>query len=647
MVNEKRMTDVSMLGPLERHLFIEKFIKQIEQDNLRFLQKLKKRVEKVGLKFPAVEVKYKNLYVDATCKVVDGKPLPTLWNTLKSSFSVVPKLLGSKLQEAKLSIIKEASGIIKPKRMTLLLGPPGCGKTTLLLALSGNLDRSLQLKGDIEYNGCRLDEFVPQKTSAYISQHDLHIPEMTVREAIDFAARCQGVGSRADMMVEVCRREKREGIVPDPDIDAYMKAISIEGLKSSLQTDYILKILGIDMCADTMAGDAMRQGISGGQKKRLTTGEMIDGPTKALFMDEITNGLDSATAFQIVSCIQQLVHITDATALVALLQPAPETYDLFDDVILMAEGKIVYQGPRSHVVEFFEDCGFRCPQRKGVANFLQEVLSRKDQPQHWCRSEPYTYISVDDFCEKFRASSIATSLLEEVSQLHVKTESDENAIALCKFSLPKWELFKACLSREFLLMRRNSFIYIFKTVQLIIMALVAMTVYWHTEMDVDILHANYYMGAMFYGLVILLVDGFPEMSFTVMRLPIFFTERPLFLSSLGLCNPGNYSKDSFFRFACCYLDITNLLHHWLYSRCWKVPSSNPSIFWSALGINVLVPFISIFVPNRSGINICICYLSTLCFHLQWIYSSTIICACLVELGFLDYTTHIRGDRPIC
>ncbi|KAK9673340.1 hypothetical protein RND81_12G161600 [Saponaria officinalis] len=528
MVDGKRMIDVSMLGPSERHLFIEKFIKQIEQDNLRFLQKLKKRVEKVGLKFPAVEVKYKNLYVDATCKVVDGKPLPTLWNTLRSSFSVILKLLGSKLQEAKLSIIKEASGIIKPKRMTLLLGPPGCGKTTLLLALSGNLDRSLQLKGDIEYNGWRLDEFVPQKTSAYISQHDLHIPEMTVREAIDFAARCQGVGSRADMMVEVCRREKQEGIVPDPDIDAYMKAISVEGLKSSLQTDYILKILGIDMCADTMASDAMRRGISGGQKKRLTTGEMIVGPTKALFMDEITNGLDSATAFQIVSCIQQLVHITDATALVALLQPAPETYDLFDDVILMAEGKIVYHGPRSHVVEFFEDCGFRCPQRKGVANFLQEVLSRKDQPQHWCHSEPYTYISVDDFCEKFRASPIGMSLLEEVSQSHVKTEADENAIAFCKFSLPKWELFKACLSREFLLMRRNSFIYIFKTLQLIIMALVAMTVYWHTEMHVDILHANYYMGALFYGIVILLVDGLPELSMTIMRLPVFFKQRDLY-----------------------------------------------------------------------------------------------------------------------
>jgi len=101
---------------------------------------------------------------------------------------------------------------------------------------------------------------------------------------------------------------------------------------------------------------------------------MIVGPTKALFMDEITNGLDSSTAFQIVSCIQQLVHITNATALIALLQPAPETFDLFDDVILMAEGKIVYHGPRDCVLQFFEDCGFRCPSRKGVADFLQEVM---------------------------------------------------------------------------------------------------------------------------------------------------------------------------------------------------------------------------------------------------------------------------------
>lgn len=118
----------------------------------------------------------------------------------------------------------------------------------------------------------------------------------------------------------------------------------------------------------------MRRGISGGQKKRLTTGEMIVGPTKALFMDEISNGLDSSTTYQIVACLQQLAHITDATILISLLQPAPETFDLFDDVILMAEGKIVYHGPRTDILPFFQSCGFKCPQRKGVADFLQEVI---------------------------------------------------------------------------------------------------------------------------------------------------------------------------------------------------------------------------------------------------------------------------------
>ena len=54
-----------------------------------------------------------------------------------------------------------------------------------------------QVTGEISYNGFGLEEFVPEKTSAYISQYDLHIPEMTVREILDFSARFQGVGSRA------------------------------------------------------------------------------------------------------------------------------------------------------------------------------------------------------------------------------------------------------------------------------------------------------------------------------------------------------------------------------------------------------------------------------------------------------------------
>jgi len=57
----------------------------------------------------------------------------------------------------------------------------------------------------------------------------------------------------------------------------------------------------------------------------------------------------------------------------SLLQPAPETFDLFDDIILLSEGQIVYHGPRENAMDFFESCGFKCPERKGVADFLQEA----------------------------------------------------------------------------------------------------------------------------------------------------------------------------------------------------------------------------------------------------------------------------------
>lgn len=53
-----------------------------------------------------------------------------------------------------------------------------------------------QVSGEVTYNGHRMDEFVAQRTSAYISQNDVHIGEMTVRETLAFSARCQGVGTR-------------------------------------------------------------------------------------------------------------------------------------------------------------------------------------------------------------------------------------------------------------------------------------------------------------------------------------------------------------------------------------------------------------------------------------------------------------------
>jgi ABC-type multidrug transport system ATPase subunit len=181
----------------------------------------------------------------------------------------------------------------------------------------------------------------------------------------------------ADLLRELAKREKEQNIHPDPDIDAYMKAVAVEGEKHSLTTDYIMKILGLDICADTVVGNEMLRGISGGQRKRVTTGEMVVGAKKTLFMDEISTGLDSSTTYQIVKCTRNFVHLSEGTVLMALLQPAPETFELFDDILLIAEGHIVYLGPCERILEFFETLGFKLPPRKGIADFLQEVGTKQ------------------------------------------------------------------------------------------------------------------------------------------------------------------------------------------------------------------------------------------------------------------------------
>ena len=79
--------------------------------------------------------------------------------------------------------------------------------------------------------------------------------------------------------------------------------------------------------------------MSGGQRKRVTTGELLVSPKKTLFLDEISTGLDSNTTFQIMRTLRHFAHLRQATMLIALLQPTPETYHLFDDIMLLSEGQ--------------------------------------------------------------------------------------------------------------------------------------------------------------------------------------------------------------------------------------------------------------------------------------------------------------------
>ena len=80
---------------------------------------------------------------------------------------------------------------------------------------------------------------------------------------------------------------------------------------------------------------------SSSNNSAMCAGEMIVGPKKTLFLDEISTGLDSSTTFQITRTLREFSHIRKATVLVALLQPTPETYNLFDDIMLLSEGTVL------------------------------------------------------------------------------------------------------------------------------------------------------------------------------------------------------------------------------------------------------------------------------------------------------------------
>ncbi|KAJ4707957.1 Pleiotropic drug resistance ABC transporter [Melia azedarach] len=526
---QAREIDIKSLGFIERRNLLERLIKIAEEDNEKFLLKLKDRIDKVGIEIPTIEVRFDHLNVEAEA-YIGSRALPTIFNfcaNMLEGFLNYLHLLPSRKKP--LLILRDVSGIIKPRRLTLLLGPPSSGKTTLLLALAGKLGKDLKVSGKVTYNGHGMEEFVPQRTSAYISQYDLHIGEMTVRETLAFSARCQGVGHRYDMLAELSRREKAANIKPNPDIDLFMKAAALEGQETNVVADYVLKILGLEVCADTIVGDEMLRGISGGQRKRLTTGEMLVGQAQALFMDEISTGLDSSTTYQIVNSLRQSIHILNGTAVISLLQPAPETYELFDDIIVLSDGQIVYQGSRENVLEFFECMGFKCPERKGVADFLQEVTSRKDQVQYWAnKDEPYNFVNVKEFAEAFQSFHIGRKLGDELATPFDKSKCHPAALTTKNYGASKKELLTACFSREYLLMKRNSFVYIFKMIQILFATTVTMTLFLRTEMPRDMVEdGGIYMAAMFFAIVSLMLNGFSELAVTTLKLPVFYKQRDL------------------------------------------------------------------------------------------------------------------------
>ncbi|EIE26053.1 ATP-binding cassette transporter [Coccomyxa subellipsoidea C-169] len=506
------LVPLNSLNFQQRTQILDMALKTKDMDNELFLRKVRSRLDRVGIELPSVEVRFEGLEVDAQAYAA-GRELPSIFNAYRNWVEgLLQRLRLMRSTKKNISILKGLTGTIKPGRLTLLLGPPASGKTTLLKALSGKLRKDdLDVRGKVTFNGYGFDECVVGRTSAYVDQVDNHIAELTVRETLDFAARVQGAGF--DEIHELRKREKEQGIEPDWEIDSFMRASAARGKRHSIMADYVMRMLGLEVCADTMIGSQLIRGISGGQKKRVTTGEIVVGPCKTLFMDEISTGLDSSTTYQIVRCIRNMVHLRKSTVCMSLLQPQRETYNLFDDVMLLAEGLLVYHGPKEEVVPFFEGLGFRLPPRKGTADFLQEITSRKDQRQYWADpSKTYRFIPPAEMARAFHHSPVGQAAAAEAASPPVHTKEG---------------LFmKACMRREFILMSRHRFVYFFRIAQLALVAFAAATVFLRVRMPTDTLEdGRKFLAFIFFGIYFMNASAWSELSITLGNISVFYKQR--------------------------------------------------------------------------------------------------------------------------
>ena len=103
----------------------------------------------------------------------------------------------------------------------------------------------------------------------------------------------------------------------------------------SSKIDFVLQGLGLAHVRHTVVGNATKRGVSGGQRRRVTVGEMLMGNSRVWVGDEISTGLDSQTTFEIIKGFKTFSAAFGQTTVISLLQPPPETFNLFEQVVLL------------------------------------------------------------------------------------------------------------------------------------------------------------------------------------------------------------------------------------------------------------------------------------------------------------------------
>ncbi|KAG0681361.1 ATP-binding cassette transporter snq2 [Pichia californica] len=335
-------------------------------------------------------------------------------------------------------IVKDANGFAEPGTMTLVLGRPGAGCSSLLKILCGQTKTYLNITGDIYYGGIdsntMFKEF--QNQLIYNPELDVHLPYLTVEQTINFAIGCKTPNIRFD---DLTRKQ-------------YIEAIK----------DIYLVLFGLKHVEKTLVGNDFVRGISGGQRKRVSIAEAMVTNGTVFAFDNATRGLDASTALEFTEALRTSTNMHKITSFVTIYQASENIYELFDYVTVLYLGRQVYFGPINEAVSYFQRMGFEKSPRETSSEFLTTVtdpLARKlrsgitkapetadDFEKYWQQSPEYENLNylID---EKLKDSNNqkTSQTFKTVLQVEKQKYTSKNSL----YTVNYFEQLKLCCIRRF------------------------------------------------------------------------------------------------------------------------------------------------------------------------------------------------------
>lgn len=97
------------------------------------------------------------------------------------------EMKGQGIEEDRLQLLRDVSGVFRPGILTALVGVSGAGKTTLMDVLAGRKTGGY-IEGNISISGYPKNQATFARVSGYCEQNDIHSPNITVYESLVYSA---------------------------------------------------------------------------------------------------------------------------------------------------------------------------------------------------------------------------------------------------------------------------------------------------------------------------------------------------------------------------------------------------------------------------------------------------------------------------